>query len=856
MSLLDDLTNLDFSAVISARASITASSADLSIRLDTGAALSVLGDLGQAIDAIQSGNLDPAALLQPLLDALLELAEPLRDDIPIGPWFEAVQAGIRLLLEIIDALNGDPKNLAALLSTRSADDMIRQANKLIADYSTVSLSGLVQFRQLVDVVEGRMPQDPADLAELAVRVLQPFEGRALRELRRSLDALLAPLAQIDLPRTRLSGMQSALNAVIAAANTGDAAQLEAALRELHRVHANALNTLRNDLAQVNARLGQLPIAPLFAPLNAVGLSLQTAEDGVLAFLEKWRLEIVAARTFLDTADFSQVSAFINQGLDLVEDTARQIFVEPVDAAVAALKQWLRDLLAHLRLADLRNEITRFLANIAQAIAGADLDGVARDARKLLDDVEQAISGDLVGAVQAKVGELREQIDGFLQGVIDALGTITSEINAVAGQARSILEQLIGALETFKHTIDQISLTVDQLGIEAATAQVVDVIAALRTTAEEVIKSVGLPEPLRPAIDQLIAEIEQIDLDAVFEPAFRVTEMNFAIPDEVTQGLDAVAEALANLIPDQLIAEIESAVDDVLDVLRDFDPGALLAGVTDAIAAAAGAIRQLDPRPAVNSIRGPYQEILDLLDTIHPDRLLAPMIKAWDGILGEVSLKSPQDAMHSFSSTINTAGEQLAQAAISPVQQTAPAGTLAPRPAGDTAAPAGPQDPADLLPVRPGDVVRLFGYLPNRLREFVQGLEATVAEQFLAQLDGLGRGLAADLRAVPEAIMGVESRILTAWDEMLLPISPLQFRAQLAIEANFATSQIDLQGSLDAVAAVRPAHLRAELDGVLRSTLRQVHSAAQQLTTGAGNNLAHTVSQLEQNLIHWLTEDLD
>lgn len=857
MSLLDELTNLDFTAIVNARVAISTSGADLSVTLEGSAALAVLGDLGQAIDAIQKGIDNPADLLRPLLDALLALAAPLREEIPIGPWFEAVQTGIRLLLEIIEALNGDPRNLASLLSPHSPDALVRQAQALVADYSPVSLTGVAQFRQLVDIVEGRMPRDPADLAELAVRLLQPFEGRELRTLRAQVDALLAATAQIELPRTRLSGLQGALNGVIAAANTGQVAELERSLQELARVRVNTLNSLRTDLGQINTRFGQLPVSQLIAPLNAVGLTLQSAEEGVLSFMEKWRQELVAARTFLETAEFDQVSALINQGLDLAEDTARQLFVEPIDKAVATLKQWLRDLLAHLRLAELRGEITHFLANIAHKIEAAELDGVARDARKVLDDIEQAISGDLVGAVQAKVAELKAVIDGFLQDVTTALGTITSEINAVAVQAQNILERIIGQLESFKQAIEQIAATIDQVGIEAATAQVVDVIAALRTTAEEVLKNTALPESLRPAIEQLVAEIEQVDLNVVFAPAFEVAEMDFAIPAEVTQGLDAVAEALTNLIPDELIAEIDAIIAELLDKLRDFDPAALLAGVTETIAEAANAIRQLDPRPAVNEIRGPYQEVLDLLDKIHPNRLLAPVIATWDDILGEVNLQSPQDAVRNLATTINRAGEQVTQQATTPIQQLMPPGTLEARPP-DTATPSPgtPQDPAEQLPIRPGDVVRMFGYLPNRLRDHIAQLEASVAQEFLTRLDGLGRGLAVDLRAVPEAIMGVEQRILAAWDEMLLPIGPLHFGAQLAIEANFDGSQIDLQGSVDAVAAVRPGQLRADLDALLRDTLRQVRGTAQQLTSGAGNSLAYAVTQLEQNLLHDLTQDLD
>ncbi len=855
MTLLDDLTSLDFSAVVQARANISASSGGLSISLEGGAAVAALGDLGRAIATLEASVDDPASLLRPLVDLLLELAGPLRQELPVGPWFEAVEAGVRLLLEIIEVLNGEPEGLLDLLSGGSGSAMVRQATRLVEDYTPVSGSRLTEFRQLVELVEGRPPSDPAALVDLAMRILQPFAGRPLVDLRAALDPVLTAAAAVDLPRTRLDGLRAALEAVISAANSGQAAQLEQALAALERVRVNTLNALRNDLALANTRIGRLPIEPLFAPLNAAGLALQTAEEGVLEFMGKWQQEIAAARTFLETADFDQVGALFETGLDLIEDTARQIFVEPIDEAVEKLKAWLRGLLAHLRLAEFRGEITDFLAAIARAIEEADLDGPALAARELFDDIESAISGDLVGSIQGAINDLKGEIDGFLQTVTGALTQITNEINAIAGQAQAVLERIAGVLEQFQQTINQITASIEQIGIEAATAQVVDTLAALRQTAEEVLKSVALPDSLRPTIDQLIAEIEAIDLDDVFEPAYQVADMNFEIPAEVTQGLDQVAEAIANLIPDELITSIEQEVSALLDVVREFDPTTLLAGVTEKIEEAAAAIRQIDPRPAVDSIRAPYVELLDLVDQAHPNRLLAPVIEAWDSLLGEVNLQSPQQAVGNLSGAINAAGERLAQQAVAPIQQMAPPGMLAQAEPG-AAASLPPIDPATVLPVRPGDVVRMFGYLPNKLREFIDRLEAAAAESFLARLDGLGRGLAADLRALPEALMGIEGRILSAWNEMLLPIGPLQFSAQLAIEANFEAGEIDLSASLDAVAAVRPGRLRADMDRLLADTLGQLRRQVNALTTAAGGSLTYAVTRLEQNLLHGLTQDLD
>ena len=105
-------------------------------------------------------------------------------------------------------------------------------------------------------------------------------------------------------------------------------------------------------------------------------------------------------------------------------------------------------------------------------------------------------------------------------------------------------------------------------------------------------------------------------------------------------------------------------------------------------------------------------------------------------------------------------------------------------------------------------------------------------------------------------MAIENRVLTSWDEMLMPVGPLQFEAQLAIEANFTTDQIDLDVSLQGVASVRPGQLRSEMDQALNETFNQIHQMSAQLTSSAGNNLMYAINQLEKNLLHGLTQNLD
>src|SRR5207244_264130 len=102
MSVLDDLAGIDLSAIVDARATLSASiSADDLQHLlsDVGVGPAALGQLGAALDALrQAAEGHPEALVAPVLDAVAGLAGALgADHLPIGRYRDAVREGATLL---------------------------------------------------------------------------------------------------------------------------------------------------------------------------------------------------------------------------------------------------------------------------------------------------------------------------------------------------------------------------------------------------------------------------------------------------------------------------------------------------------------------------------------------------------------------------------------------------------------------------------------------------------------------------------------------------------------------------------------------------------------------------------------
>ena len=859
MTLLQDLESLDLTEIIEARDSIrrAVERPELQAILSGGAAQTALADLGSSLQTLRDTADEPAALLRPLVDAVADLAGSISlDDVPVDQYLEAVREGASLMARLFEGLDGDPATFGQFLGL-SLGEALDRAQSVIGSYTQAGLEDLTQFRDLVDTVERGVPTDPAAFADLAVDVLLPFPRASLTEMRHGLVQILDGSSAIALPPGRTDGLKVALDAVASAAATADARALERALRDLERARVNTITSIQNDFLNISADIGQLHVEEGLRAVADASRALETAEEGVLEYLANWREQIAVARTHIENLDPGQISPLLPALVQHLEEFAQTQIAESIDAQVHHLEEWVRGLLAHLPVRSLRAELSRFIHSVAQAIEDADLDRYARDVRELLDEIQSSLDpGTLTADIRETLEGVERVISDALDDVIEALNTVKDAIESVTEEAEEVLNRAADALARFKAAIDEITAAVDNLGVEQAAQQVVDTLTRLRETAEELLSVAPLPEPLRPLVEQLIDALESVDFDVVLNPA-RAAVAEFDIPDEVsatlTEALQKTRDVLQNLIPAELIRSIEAEIDTALNVIRDFDPATLLGGVTDFIDDAADLIVRLDPRPLAQQVRGPYQAVLDAIDAAHPNVLLAPVIQAYDSLLGDLSVPAPETAVRRMTETIGATGESMARTAIEPVRRLAPPGAVElPEPGATSPPPPLPQ-PDD---IRPGDIIRIFGYLPNQLREALAALEDGPAGEALRAVDALCGGLARDLRRVQAALWDIEARVNGGLDELLAPLGTAQTQAQLAIQANFSAGTVDVDAAMLVVAQSGPGSLRSALVDAIELVGTRAHTAASDVGGPVGAALERAAIALERCRLSGLGSDLD
>jgi hypothetical protein len=163
-------------------------------------------------------------------------------------------------------------------------------------------------------------------------------------------------------------------------------------------------------------------------------------------------------------------------------------------------------------------------------------------------------------------------------------------------------------------------------------------------------------------------------------------------------------------------------------------------------------------------------------------------------------------------------------------------------------------------VRPGDVVRLFGFLPGKLCEALRAMEAGPAGDALRAIDRVCGGLARDLRALHATLWQIDAEIAGGLDRLLEPLAQHQVRAQLAIRANFDHGQdhgqIDVKAALAAVAQAGPGELRLALAAAIQEARASAHALAAGLARNVGPQLERTASALERSLLGRAAGDLD
>jgi hypothetical protein len=869
MSLLDDLHGLDVSAVVNARGSITSvlNAPGLQSMLSSGPASSVLGSLGSSLDVVKKSFASPDALLKPVSDIVSGLGihfDP--SHLPLGDLGKAVGQGMEFVTQIMASVNGNPADFGKIFGTAIGDAV------QIAGQSGGFLGNLFgqqagSFNEL-SRMSSAGGQNVTQLAELAIELILPMPKAQLKATRDGVGLVVTGAGNLQMPGDRASGLVAALDAVTAAAQSGDEAALQRAINDLTSVRTHMLGVLRDDLSFIAQQLSQLRVGAILQPVAQFGATVRHGEEGVLEFLEDFRSILANAKQHIDQFDPTAARDFINSAMAAIESKAVDLVEKPIDAAVDKAKEFVRNVFRQIPIRQLRNELSGFLLGAATAIQNAHLDGPANTVRDTLQSVTNSLdAGALTAGIQHALQQVSQTIDHVLQPIIDALGAIAHEVDQLASGAQAILGRVTTALEQFQEAIHQVSTAINGLGIDQVEQQIVQALDNLRQQVQKLLSNVPLPEPLRPQVEQLTSLLEGIDFDQMLKPV-RDAVAELKVPDDVsgavTQGLAQAKKVIENLIPQQLIDSIQQEVDQVLQTMKGFRPESLIPDLSGYLNEAADHIDQLDPRPLAEQIRGPFQAVLDVIDKVNPYNLLQPVIDVYDKAFAAIPTPNSQSIVTTLTNTMNLGGGQVTAAmGASPTQSGASSGGGSsstsgaaggggqPASGGGQAGAGGSDIPTSLADVHLGDAIRLLGIIPAKLRDTLMALDSGPVGDVLREIDSLCAGLARQIRALQTALYEAATRLESTFDTQLAALGPASLRAHVAIQAKLA-GQASLQVSLEAVTLASPGSMRRELKDALDSMRALAHETAAQAGGSNGSALDRLATALESSPLAQLT----
>jgi len=880
MSLIDDLRSIDVSAIADARSAIQLAidSPALKSALESGAAQAALGELGQVFDALRTG--DPAELVRPLARGLGDLHGVFAfDTLPLGRYASTIGDGLGVFAKLAAGFDGDFTKVGSAFGL-SLDDLLTRAHGSAGQVLATAYSGGGAIWALAAEVDRGAPASQEALVDLLLRALLPVPSGSLANLRALTSRLTDGAAKIVLPTQRTQGLIAAFARVEAAARAHDAAALAQAMRALEQVRVSTIGSLRDDLGTAMAQVRRLDVASALAPLRRADQELRGLSEGLLEQLARWREMIAMLRKATEGFDPAAMTRFLDQGVKEIETFVEKTILAFIDEQVRKVVEWMRSLFRHIPIASLRAELTAFLHSIAQAIAKADIGRYVREALALLEKLQTLVSPETIRAeIKKALGAASAAIDKALDDVVDKLAVVKNAVNAVAGEAAVVIGRIVPALTEFNAAVIDIKASAAGVGLAEAGQKVVEQLEILRRAAETLLTESPLPDSMKDEVAQIVDFVRGLDLDAVFEPVRRAAEQ-LTLPDEVAAavegGLAEAAKVIDNVVPARLVENIEADVQAALDRIASFNPLALLPDMSGLLREAADGVEKLSPPPELAAeLHAPFQKLLDLVDAAHPIKLLAPAIEAYDKALGALPLPSTDGVADKAIAFVTSLGERAASALTSPLESLAGdsakggggagggggIGTAPPGGAPSKGAPAdtsGATSPGAVPPdnLRPGDVVRLLGYIPGKLRELLAGMEASQVGQVLASVDSLTGGLARDLRAVSAALWNVEARLHADLNAMLSPLANHQVRAQLAVRARFAPGEIDIEGTIKALALAGPGALRHELGGPIRLARDAAYETSATLVRTIGGELERTADALERCLLSRLVGDAD
>ncbi|HEU0220852.1 MAG TPA: hypothetical protein VFR34_01390, partial [Paracoccaceae bacterium] len=447
-----------------------------------------------------------------------------------------------------------------------------------------------------------------------------------------LDAALAPVAALEVPlrATELAGFASAyltaaaaMEVALVAADTATAAlraaDLDAAVADFETLRATMAGDFTPLVPGAIRGLGAAPAGTLDALLHLV-TQLETVNPGAA-------LAGLAAPETAPPAAALELQAALAPMLDFLEDLAERLDFSAIEggvAGVAAQAQAIAEAV-NAALADVVADIRAAFAEVEAAVAGIGLAALAAEMRAGIADAGAALEG----AIGDGFGPLRDALAEAVQALSDAVdaldfGAIEQALADVVAALAGILQEpaIRGAIEEIRAALDQVSAALRQLSFAPVTDEVIKLIEEM-TKGLRALSETDLNDALKGALNAALSVLPP-DLRPITEPL--IDEFGVAIDEG----------------PVVLLERIREKPQEVLDRIREFDPGALVGeALSGPFREATGKLESFRP----SALIAPLGAELDaqkarLKAAAKPSVALAPLAEAFDALLAQIDRLEP------------------------------------------------------------------------------------------------------------------------------------------------------------------------------------------------------------------------
>jgi hypothetical protein len=460
------------------------------------------------------------------------------------------------------------------------------------------------------------------------------------------DAVLAQLAD-----------GGALPNALAGLDPSDPVQVEQAAQQIHAAAA-ALDLALGSTAQAmgfgEATLVLLDLPRLRVEVERTAALVRAVDLDPVTRLCAWLgdrlgallgfdVTVLAERTFAELLDDLEARS---------AELVATIESAPVEAAAEPVREGVARLLA-------------LAAALANAMAEASL-ALRTALLAIRDAVAQVPVESLAAAIRTALAPAREALDA-VANLVEGAGHAVED---AAAQAKQAIAEAQAAIDTFrsedlKEALAEVAAWIDRLDVDGLAGEVA---GEVQSFADELAKTEVGPyfDAAVSGIEAAAAVVERVPFELLPEStrqevAEAVKPIRDADPDKAEADVRKVflhdGQTFEDFLEEQ-VADVQKLYDELVEEAKSLDPRALASELTEDLEALAGAVAEVSPQLTLEPVARAIDAVKEAVAEADPEQLLAPLREAFADLLAAIDAYSADTLVAALEERLGQACEKL------------------------------------------------------------------------------------------------------------------------------------------------------------------------------------------------------